>query len=151
MEVKKRTTPRQYHWCPLPWTAIETTPNGEARVCCLSNTLVTRPDGSAYNLQTDSLQEVFQSDYMKSLRQAFLDGKKPSTCNKCWSVEEAGGKSKRILARDSLEYKKVFEPIDYFNIDPVIIRLVFVLSFFVGAGPIVYIVAWLIIPERKEE
>ena len=118
MEVKKRTTPRQYHWCPLPWTAIETTPNGEARVCCLSNTLVTRPDGSAYNLQTDSLQEVFQSDYMKSLRQAFLDGKKPSTCNKCWSVEQAGGKSKRILARDSLEHRKVFDPINYSDIDP---------------------------------
>ena len=55
---------------------------------------------------------------MKSLRQAFLDGKKPSTCNKCWSVEQAGRKSKRILAYDMLEYTKVFNKIDYEDINP---------------------------------
>jgi MoaA/NifB/PqqE/SkfB family radical SAM enzyme len=118
MELKKRTFRPPHTICSLPWTSVEATPNGEARICCLSNELIVDKKGYAMNIANSSLQEMFQSDYMKSLRQEFLDGKKPSTCNKCWSVEEAGGKSKRILARDSLEYKKVFEPIDYFNIDP---------------------------------
>ena len=35
---------------------------------------------------------------------------------------------------------------DYFEIEPVLIRLLFIVGFFLGAGPIVYIVGWIIIP-----
>jgi phage shock protein PspC (stress-responsive transcriptional regulator) len=38
---------------------------------------------------------------------------------------------------------------DYFNIDPVILRLLWViLTFAGGAGVLIYIVAWIIIPEE---
>ena len=40
---------------------------------------------------------------------------------------------------------------DYFNIDPIIIRLIFVTTFFLGAGPIIYIICWIIIPLKTEE
>lgn len=36
---------------------------------------------------------------------------------------------------------------DYFDIDPVIVRLVFVLTIFWGAGIFAYIIAWIIVPE----
>ena len=36
---------------------------------------------------------------------------------------------------------------DYLNIDPVIIRLAFLLLIFTG-GVIAYIVAWIIVPEK---
>jgi len=36
---------------------------------------------------------------------------------------------------------------DYFNIDPVIIRLAFLLLIFAGGG-IAYLVAWIIVPEK---
>lgn len=36
---------------------------------------------------------------------------------------------------------------DYFEIDPVIIRLVFLLALFLGGGLIVYLIAWVIIPK----
>ena len=35
---------------------------------------------------------------------------------------------------------------DYFDIDPVIIRLLFLLALFLGAGFLVYVIGWLIIP-----
>ena len=35
---------------------------------------------------------------------------------------------------------------DYFEIDPIIIRLIFIATFLTGAGPLVYIIAWIIIP-----
>ncbi|MDZ4719421.1 MAG: PspC domain-containing protein [Roseiflexaceae bacterium] len=36
----------------------------------------------------------------------------------------------------------------YFNIDPVIVRLVFVLSIFAGGvSPLVYLVLWIVMPE----
>ena len=38
---------------------------------------------------------------------------------------------------------------DYFNLDPVIIRLAFLLLIFAG-GLIAYLVAWIIVPEKVE-
>ena len=35
---------------------------------------------------------------------------------------------------------------DYFEIDPIIIRLLFLLGLFLGGGFIVYIIGWIIIP-----
>ena len=38
---------------------------------------------------------------------------------------------------------------DYFDIDPIIIRLLFLVALFLGGGLIVYIIAWIIIPYKK--
>ena len=39
---------------------------------------------------------------------------------------------------------------DYFDIDPTIIRIIWALAVFgFGAGLLVYLVAWIIIPEKK--
>ena len=38
---------------------------------------------------------------------------------------------------------------DYFEIDPVIIRLIFLLALFLGGGLIVYLIAWVIIPKAQ--
>ena len=40
---------------------------------------------------------------------------------------------------------------DYFEIDPVIIRLLFLATFFLGAGPIVYLIAWFIVPKNLDK
>ena len=38
---------------------------------------------------------------------------------------------------------------EYFGVDPVIIRLIWVLTvFFGGTGLVAYLIAWLIIPEK---
>ena len=36
---------------------------------------------------------------------------------------------------------------DYFDIDPVIVRLIFLVSIFWGGGIIAYLVAWFIVPD----
>ncbi len=39
---------------------------------------------------------------------------------------------------------------EYFNVDPVLIRLLWILSIFIGgSGLIAYLIGWLIIPEQK--
>ena len=38
---------------------------------------------------------------------------------------------------------------DYFDIDPVIVRLLFLLALFLGGGLIVYIIAWIIVPIKE--
>mgnify|MGYP003111948537 FL=1 len=80
--------------CVLPWMHIETTPLGEFRPCCLAEESI--PGYSILN--GDTLTEAFQSSYMENLRQQFKAGKKPDTCSKCWSIESAGGTSKRMIS-----------------------------------------------------
>ena len=38
---------------------------------------------------------------------------------------------------------------EYFDIDPVIVRLIWLLFIFCGIGIIAYIIAWIIIPKRR--
>ena len=38
---------------------------------------------------------------------------------------------------------------DYFEIDPVIIRLLFLLGLFLGPGLLIYIIGWIIIPIKN--
>lgn len=40
---------------------------------------------------------------------------------------------------------------DYFEIDPTIVRIIWVLAIFAGVGIVAYIVCWLIIPEKNYE
>ena len=40
---------------------------------------------------------------------------------------------------------------EYFDIDPVIIRLVWILFLFIGAGIIAYIIAWIVIPKSTKK
>jgi|TARA_R100001079_G_C4444076_1_gene150338 organic radical activating enzyme len=80
--------------CTLPWMHLETTPLGEFRPCCLAEETI--PD---YNISRgDTINNAFNSAYMENLRQQFLDGKQPKTCSKCWSLESAGGTSKRMIS-----------------------------------------------------
>ena len=39
---------------------------------------------------------------------------------------------------------------DYTELDPVIVRLIFLITFFVGAGPIAYIICWIIMPVKTD-
>jgi len=93
-------------FCPLPWIHLATRPNGDVRVCCTANAsgagkvdskgvgLVTA-NGAIMNLQTSTLTEVWNSDYMKTIRLQMLDNKIPASCTKCFKEESSGIISKR--------------------------------------------------------
>lgn len=102
--------------CMLPWISIAANTVGTTRPCCISYDEITRPDGSTYNLATDHIEEIFHSDYMKDLRQQFLDGKKPANCQKCWDEEAVGRFSKRLN-----HYKKMGQSVhlvDFTTLEP---------------------------------
>lgn len=78
--------------CMLPWTSMEVTPMGTYRPCCLYGESI--PGISVHN--GHSIHDAQHSDYMKNLRQQFLNGEKPSGCNMCWQEESVFGRmSKR--------------------------------------------------------
>ena len=102
--------------CMLPWISIETSPIGTARPCCLAKDEITKIDGSKYSLRETPLEEIYHSTYMQNLRQDFLAGNKPATCNRCWDEEAAGRTSKRINSR--IRLKEYYNLVDFQNINP---------------------------------
>jgi len=89
-------------FCILPWVSVEASPIGTFRPCCLAEDEIVDENNVKYTVKTD-IDTVRQSQYMKDLRQQFLDGKRPTTCKKCWAVEDSGGKSKRQYSEQRLK------------------------------------------------
>jgi MoaA/NifB/PqqE/SkfB family radical SAM enzyme len=102
--------------CMLPWVSIEASPMGTARPCCLAHEEITDDSGNKFSLRDTTLQTIYRSDYMQSLRQQFRRGEKPATCNRCWEEEAAGRDSKRIHSRVRL--KELYQQVDWNNDTP---------------------------------
>jgi len=93
-------------FCPLPWIHLATRPNGDVRLCCTANAsgagivdskeigLVTK-DGVTMNLRDHTIEEVWNSEFMRDTRLEMLNGKIPNSCQKCFKEESLGIKSKR--------------------------------------------------------
>ena len=102
--------------CMLPWVSIETSPMGTSRPCCLAQEEIKDENGIPYSLRTTTLETIYHSKYMQSLRQQFRRGEQPATCNRCWEEEAAGRDSKRIHSRVRL--KELYKQVDWENDDP---------------------------------
>lgn len=78
--------------CAIPWSHLAFEPNGKVIPCCLT---------SAHNafcgdLNTDSIESVWNSQTMKDLRKQMMNGEEPHICNKCFDREKVTGESSRI-------------------------------------------------------
>jgi len=102
--------------CMLPWISVEASPMGTARPCCLAQEEITDANGMAYSLRDTTLETIYHSGYMQSLRQQFRQGQQPATCNRCWEEEAAGRDSKRIHSQVRL--KELYQKIDWDNDKP---------------------------------
>lgn len=102
--------------CMLPWISIETSPMGTSRPCCLAQEEIKDDSGQIYSLRNTTLQTIYNSTYMQSLRKQFRNGEKPATCNRCWEEEAAGRDSKRIHSKVRL--KELYKEVDWYNDTP---------------------------------
>ena len=129
-------------FCALPWLHVATRPNGDARLCCVTNAsgahtgdhtvgLVKKEDGVPANFGKETVISAFNNDYMRSVRTTMLEGKIPASCTKCFEEESNGVVSKRLwemyewnkdgldfdqLIKDTTEDGHVPEVIRYFDL-----------------------------------
>lgn len=94
-------------FCPLPFIHLATRPNGDVRLCCTSNAsgagvtdekevgLVTDDSGTRMNLRDQTIEEVWNSEFMRKTRIKLLNNQIPESCKKCFEEESKGIKSKR--------------------------------------------------------
>jgi len=102
--------------CSLPWTGFSNDPDGKVRPCCLYKDYIKDDNGEFMHVQTNTVTEIFSSNYMKKLRQDFRDGKKPLACETCIVDENNGHKSKRQIYTRNAD--KTFDSIVDFDSEP---------------------------------
>jgi len=78
--------------CALPWVHLNIIPNGKVYHCCMT----TDYNNYAGDLKTQTIEEVWNSDYMKSIRKQMINGIEPKACSKCFDNEKSGGNSTRL-------------------------------------------------------
>jgi len=77
--------------CAIPWTHLNFEPNGKVVPCCLTST----HNYFAGDLNTDSIEELWNSQNMKNLRKEMMSGIEPKICKKCFDAERVTGESGR--------------------------------------------------------
>lgn len=74
-------------FCMHPFTGLATREDGSIKVCCRSH-----PIG---NIQENTLEEIWNNDTLKRIRQQVLNGERPKECEPCFSLEDQGVESLR--------------------------------------------------------
>lgn len=93
-------------FCPLPWIHLATRPNGDVRVCCTANASgagvvdsksvgLVKKDNVILNLKHNTIEDIWNSEFMRSIRLQMLNDEIPSSCRKCFEEESKGISSKR--------------------------------------------------------
>jgi MoaA/NifB/PqqE/SkfB family radical SAM enzyme len=93
-------------FCPLPWIHLATRPNGDVRLCCTANASgasavdekqagLAMQDGDIMNLRDYTIDEVWNSKFMRDTRLQMLQQEIPTSCTKCFEEERKGIVSKR--------------------------------------------------------
>lgn len=77
-------------FCNAPWITISTDVNGSIRPCCRYEQPNKQSEFKMPWMKDGPLDQLWNGPEMKSLRQAFIDGKMPDECNWCWAEEQAG-------------------------------------------------------------
>jgi len=84
-EVKTETL------CAIPWMHLNFEPNGKVVPCCLTS----HHNVFAGDLNTHSIEEIWNSDNMKNLRKQMINGERPNICDTCFNKEDVTGVSGR--------------------------------------------------------
>jgi|LakMenE18May11ns_1017448.scaffolds.fasta_scaffold9913878_2 organic radical activating enzyme len=91
-------------FCPLPFIHISSTNDSNYRICCSTDEqVILKDDGTPYNIQRDSVVEVWNSDYYKKIRSDLLNGVETPACGFCWRQEANGVFSKRQQSIEELK------------------------------------------------
>ncbi len=84
------TAPSHKNFCVLPFIHLATTTEGTCRLCCKVSKFdtINKPDGTPYNVNVDSIDEIWNSDHYTEIRNRVLADEQLPECATCWREEE---------------------------------------------------------------
>ena len=95
------------NFCVAPFLHMYVHKNEGPRVCCMSTETAFQNMKLFKELGSD-LKKLWSSDYYKDLRRSFLKNERLDICDKCWQIEDSGGKSDRQRFNET--YRDVIVP-----------------------------------------
>ena len=91
--------------------------NGMVMPCELTDYYLEKNDGSKFNVLTDDVKEIWESDHRKKLLADHENGVRNSTCKFCWDQEDANLESTRQ------KYNKLLKDVEDVETQPRVIIL----------------------------
>jgi len=82
-------------FCVLPFVHLATHPNGDVTPCCDSALNPTDKNGNKLNLNTNTVDEIRNSDSYQKLRSDMINGIQNPACSFCWDAESKNLESRR--------------------------------------------------------
>jgi hypothetical protein len=82
-------------FCIRLWQHMRLESSGEVRVCCAYQGPTVSQDGVKLTTDDHSLMEIWNSDEMRGLRRAMVEGRRIGPCEACYTDEERGAVSLR--------------------------------------------------------
>lgn len=82
-------------YCVMPWLNISVDPDGSIKPCCEAHYHFKKPDGSKFNLGSDKIEDIYNSEDFVNMRTSMLEGKPVTGCETCYRNEEMSGHSSR--------------------------------------------------------
>lgn len=86
--------------CALAWRNINTTPQGQCKLCCniSDNIVIKNPNNSPVKWNNQPIDEIWNGLYLQNVRQQMLSNQLVDDCKVCYDIEAAGNPSPRTHA-----------------------------------------------------
>ena len=94
-------------YCAFPFQHQYVHMSGSVRLCCATMENVTDKKGNRVHMNNDSLQKIWNNDYMKNVRLKMKNGEVLKACTKCIDQEARGYKSMRHENNEEENINKV--------------------------------------------
>ena len=91
-------------FCIYPWINLRVSTIGDISPCCMFK-------GPIANLNQTTIKDVYQGEFMQTLRRSFLNGERPEQCVACWNEESVGKPSMRQRAKH--KFREIYYQLNY--------------------------------------
>lgn len=127
-------------FCVVPFVQLNTRGKGDARVCCSIynvdlgipknltvdqiNNITYNSNTEVFNLFNDSIEDLWNSKFMKNFRMKMLNGEQINNCDFCYRMEKSGlgskrtGKNKKFLEKILPLLNKYYKNNGYVDVMP---------------------------------
>lgn len=98
-------------FCIMPFIHLHNMSNGLFKMCCLVEIPIVTDFGKSYFVGNQPINEVWNSNFLKTARKLMLDGQEVPVCTNCYQIEDSGGKSLRMEYNEqyALENQSIIE------------------------------------------
>lgn len=90
--------------CIMPFIHLCSSNQGHVTACCVAQGHSRKADGGRHRLGEQSIAEIWNADYLKTLRQDLIANRQNPACQSCWDEEKSGKFSKR--QNDNVRFKQ---------------------------------------------